>query len=71
MYIISGSGNFPSVSLSKTNFESFMRHLLLVKQYRVEIFEEKNKGKMDWHVAMKVYSQALTINNIRNDINIK
>ena len=44
----------PSVILSKLNFESFARDLLLVKQYRVEIFCCKSKSANDWRVAFKV-----------------
>ena len=49
-----GTGQLPSVILSKPNFESFVRDLLLVKQYRVEIFGCKIKSSNDWKVIYKV-----------------
>ncbi len=39
--------------LSRLNFEAFARDLLLVKQYRVEIYQTKSKGH-EWTIAYKV-----------------
>ncbi len=48
-----GEQKLPSVALSRLNFEAFVRDLLLVKQYRVEIYQSKFKGA-SWTVAYKV-----------------
>lgn len=37
------------------NFASFVRNLLLVKQYRVEVFKSRGKGGGDWSLEYKVY----------------
>ncbi|XP_065316531.1 DNA mismatch repair protein Msh2-like isoform X2 [Gordionus sp. m RMFG-2023] len=42
----------PYVVLSKLNFESFARDLLLVKKYRIEIFKG-NVNKNDWTLSIK------------------
>ena len=53
---ISGEKEVPSVALGKAKFESTMRSLLLVYQYRVELY--KNKGgkgaRQMWYLAGKV-----------------
>ncbi|CAG2064062.1 unnamed protein product, partial [Timema podura] len=43
-----------SLVLNKLSFESFVRNLLLVKQYRVEIYVNKGTSKYnDWVVEYK------------------
>lgn len=49
----SGNSKLSSVILSKPNFESFVRDLLLVKQYRVEIYCCKSKTSNDWKLTYK------------------
>lgn len=46
----------PSIALSKPKFESTIRELLLVRQYRVEMYQNKGgKGaKQNWFLAGKV-----------------
>lgn len=40
--------------MSKSNFESFIRDLLLVKQYRVEVFVNQGSAKnQDWVLEYK------------------
>lgn len=48
-----GDGNeLDYISLSKGNFEILLRELLLVKNYRVEVFTNKGRSN-DWVVEFK------------------
>ncbi|KAK7068453.1 MutS-like protein [Halocaridina rubra] len=51
-YLGSGDRKVESVVLSRLNFESFVRDLLLVKHYRVEVYKQKS-GKNDWEADYK------------------
>jgi DNA mismatch repair protein MSH2 len=43
------------VYLSRAHFEAFVRDLLLVKQFRVEVFvNEGNKSRIEWVVKYRV-----------------
>ncbi|MED6234260.1 MutS-like protein [Ataeniobius toweri] len=55
-YLGSGSRKLESVILSKLNFEAFVKELLLVKQYRVEVYRNHSKSckEHDWRIEYKV-----------------
>lgn len=50
-----GSGNetLDYLSLNKSQFETLVRDLLLIKQYRVEVYLNKGKGPGNWTLEFK------------------
>ena len=49
-----GDKRLAYVVLSRMNFESIIKELLLVKRFRVEVFCSKSKGSYKWSLMYKV-----------------
>ncbi len=45
--------------LSKTNFETFVRDLLLVRQYRIELYRNQGSKSSAWELCGKVSRNIL------------
>jgi len=54
--VVQGKTRLEYVVLSKSSFESTIRELLLVRQYRIEVYKSKSSGKTatDWTLTYKV-----------------
>lgn len=50
----SGDTTLQYVVVNKTRFEAFVRELLLVRQFRVEVYREKQRGDNNWELLYKV-----------------
>ncbi|CAD5124214.1 DgyrCDS12512 [Dimorphilus gyrociliatus] len=62
-YLGSGKKTMPSICLGKAKFEAFIRELLLVRQYRVEVFENSagtGAKCQNWKVTFKASPGNLT-----------
>ncbi len=54
-----GADKTPSVAIRRMLYESMLRDLLLVRQYRVEVYENKGvSGKNQWRMYKKVCAGA-------------
>lgn len=63
MYFNAEPNKLGYVTLSKLNFESMVRDLLLVRHYRVEVYKPKtSSAKNDWTLTYKVFLGNMFIN---------
>ena len=63
-----GDNTLQSVNLSKANFESFLRDLLLVKQYRVEVYRRSGNDQSSWKVEFKVQVSVVDEPNLNQPV---
>jgi len=68
-----GSKKTFSVALSKMNFENFVRELLLVRSYRVELYRSKGKN-VNWELIARAspgnlqqFEDVLFKNNVMSE----
>jgi len=54
-----GNSRLEYVVVSKTNFDTIVRDLLLVRLYRVEVYQSKGGKHSDWTLAFKVCVRLL------------
>ncbi|XP_071439424.1 DNA mismatch repair protein Msh2 [Hetaerina americana] len=52
-YIGPAKNKIESLALGRVHFEHFIRELLLVKQYRVEVYSGGGKTSNDWRIELK------------------
>jgi len=57
--IFLGNKKLAYVTLSKMNFESVVKNMLLVRSYRVEVYSSKSKGSNEWSLMYKVSMQYI------------
>lgn len=62
-YLPPENDKLESIILNKNNFESFLRDLLLVKSYRVEVYCNKPtaKGSASWVLEFKVSFKTISV----------
>ena len=51
---IVGDKRLAYVVLSKMNFESIVKELLLVRRFKVEVYCSKSRGSNEWSLMYKV-----------------
>ncbi|KAF2367932.1 DNA mismatch repair protein MutS C-terminal [Trinorchestia longiramus] len=56
----SGAQQVNTVFLNQSNFETFIRELLLVKQYRVIVYKQQSSNRNDWAEEVKASPGNLT-----------
>ena len=59
----SGDSALQYAVVNKTRFEAFVRELLLVRQFRVEVYREKQRGDNNWELLYKVTCGSQTGNS--------